>query len=150
MRFILPSLSRRCLAHRVGTHSPRLHFCREPNLASGRREPLYCRRVGFVPLGNHTLTPSSSVTQLFHMSCNKVALLWFEPSRQAHGAKEWNRTTDLPLMRRTFLPTELLGHRKGKERKGMAPHVSIGATAGSGLLLSLSKPSAQLISEGDI
>lgn len=40
LRFILPSLSRRCLAHLIGTHSPRLHFCREPNLASSRREPL--------------------------------------------------------------------------------------------------------------
>ena len=27
-----------------------------------RREPLYSRRVGFVPLGNHTPAPSASVT----------------------------------------------------------------------------------------
>ena len=53
LRFILPSLPRRCLAYLNGTCSPRLHFCREPNLASDRREPLCSCRVNIVPLGNH-------------------------------------------------------------------------------------------------
>lgn len=55
LRFILPSLSRRCLAHLIGTHSPMLHFCREPNFASSRREPLCSCRINIVPLGEPRL-----------------------------------------------------------------------------------------------
>ena len=45
-RFILLSLSRGCLAHPVGTHSPRLYFYREPisHLCVGGEPPLVPRR----------------------------------------------------------------------------------------------------------
>ena len=45
-RFILLSLSRGCLAHPVGTHSPRLYFYREPisHLCVGGEPPLIPRR----------------------------------------------------------------------------------------------------------
>ena len=49
-RFILPSLFRRCLDHQAGPHSPRLHFCREPNLYRAGENHSYCRRVGITLL----------------------------------------------------------------------------------------------------
>ena len=62
LRFILPSLFRRCLDHRIGPHSPMLHFCREPNLASSRREPLLLSPGRHCPLGGTSL--DASVHQL--------------------------------------------------------------------------------------
>ena len=69
-RFILPSLSRGCLAHPVGTHSPRLYFYREPIshlcvCVSVGDHPLYvgCRSTCF-PLGNHSSDPSDVILRI--------------------------------------------------------------------------------------
>ena len=139
LRFILPSLFRRCLDHRVGPHSPRLHLCREPisHLTSvGGNHP--CMSVAAQPVSLWETTPHRPPYDARIMPTAAVHRyqLGLYPSEvplgsgdflvlgrpvEPFGAKEWNRTTDLPLMRRAFLPTELLGHM-------YAPYVSIAAT----------------------
>ena len=149
-RFILLSLSRGCLAHPVGTHSPRLYFYREPisHLLSVGNHPLFlgsfgCRSTCF-PLGNHSSYPSGTILRILtikqavhrcrfvsfthHKSTTAVGIFWLEGYQQPFGANGWNRTTGLPLMRRTFLPSELHGHM-------YAPYMSVEALAGFLLLL---------------
>ena len=149
----MPSLSRRCLAHRVGTHSPRLHFCREPNLYRAGENHSVAAGSALFLWETTPRTPSASVTEnvAYNQERPISAFLAIYPCKtilgvgvyggnptnrslwrcandwsrtnligatkppintylSTFGAKEWNRTTDLPLMRRTFLPTELLGH----------------------------------------
>ena len=126
-RFIPSSLFRRCLAHRVGPHSPMLHFCREPNLYRGPERttltvagsalpfwwyiPCHYRAAIYGEYAVPSRGPSLPFSLLTHTRLPLgLIYFWFGPHSRLAGAKEWNRTTDLPLMRRTFLPSELLGH----------------------------------------
>ena len=71
-RFILPSLSRRCLAHLVGTHSPRLHFCREPigHLTSvgGNHPYMSVAAQPCASLGDHTRYEAISQPEYYPLS----------------------------------------------------------------------------------
>ena len=72
LRFILLSLSRGCLAHTIGTHSPRLHFCREPisHLAcvGGNHPCISVAAQPYVSLGDHTRYAAISQPEYYPLS----------------------------------------------------------------------------------
>ena len=168
LRFILPSLFRRCLDHRIGPHSPRLHFCREPNLASDRREPLCSCRVNIVPLGNHSAHtnrctdanitllaggPSLPAPIFTHQETHTgIGTILVEALPTDLGTKRWNRTTDIRDMSPLFCRLNYLGicNKRLMCRQQPYYHIAVGRILVDGFLLHLSKPSALLISEGNI
>ena len=103
-----------------------------------------CRSTCF-PLGNHSSYPSDAILRILpfkqggpsvpvcvftHHKSTLLRLVFMVATLPTgrYGANGWNRTTGLPLMRRTFLPSELHGHM-------YAPYVSVEALAGFLLLL---------------
>ena len=100
LRFILPSLSRGCLAHTIGTHSPRLHFCREPisHLACvGGNHP--CISVAAQPVSLWETTP--------HRTPYDARIM---PTAAVHRYQLGLYPSEVPLGSRDFLvlgrPTE--------------------------------------------
>lgn len=152
LRFILPSLFRRCLDHPIGPHSPMLHFCREPNLyRAGENHSVAAGSALFLwgttphasivvpPMRILPLQRAAHRYRLLSSPIRRFVLglvqFWLKVLPTDLGTKRWNRTTDIRDMSPLFCRLNYLGICI------RAPHVSIEAVL-DGFLLHLSEPSA--------